>query len=80
MTKRENYSRFVFPVYFGCTPLLAENTVSRRSILAEGGGAQSQRKPLGEKGILLFVLRGACFGSQGTKDTVLHFLRVTKGI
>lgn len=32
MTERENYSSFVFPVYFGCTPLLAENTVSIRTI------------------------------------------------
>lgn len=33
VTERENYSSFVFPVYFECIRLIAENTVSRRSIL-----------------------------------------------
>jgi len=32
VTERENYGSFVFPVYFECMPLLAENTVSGRRI------------------------------------------------
>lgn len=30
VTGRENYSSFIFPVYFGCTPLLAENSVRKQ--------------------------------------------------
>lgn len=30
VTGRENYSSFVFPVYFGCTPLLAENSLTKK--------------------------------------------------
>lgn len=30
VTGRENYSSFIFPVYFGFTPLLAENSLRKK--------------------------------------------------